>query len=67
MRHTVDYKDVNDEDFVYEIMWRYINPEVTGYPEPERTQARHVPEGTRIWKFESNCRKECNKLIKAKK
>lgn len=66
MRVTEENIHVKGHDHVFEIMYQYHNPEAST-PYPEKRKASEIPEGVRIWAIEINCRKECNKLIKAKK
>ena len=57
-RLTEDLQLVIDTDEVWEIMYRYVNPEYSR-AEPERRMVKNVPKKCKIWFHQSNCRLEC--------
>lgn len=54
MRFTEDHIPVAETDHVYEILYRYINPEYS-QPEPDLRKVKDIPPGTPIWKEKENC------------
>lgn len=65
MRPTEDGHIVSNTDQVYEIIYQYINPEVS-VPVSNRTEVSKIPQGTKIWVHESNCSHAINKMQKQK-
>lgn len=65
MRQTEDYNTVAESELVWEIMYQYINPEVSE-PYPDQRLVRLIPPGTRIWVHKNNCQAECDRIIKGK-
>lgn len=63
VRITEDNHTVKGNELVYEIMYRYYNPEVS-LPEPEQRAVRLIPEDRPIWLHRQNCQIECDRIIK---
>jgi len=63
MRITEEGYQVEENEFVYEIMYRYYNEEVS-LPEPDGKLARQVPMGLKVWKSELECRKACKERLR---
>lgn len=61
MRITNDGHAVKYSDFVYEILYTYLNAEAS-IAEPAISKAEDIPIKFPIWKIEANCQKECDKL-----
>jgi len=57
-RITEDFQLVEPSDYVWEIMYRYVNPEFSR-AEPERRLVNSIPGKVKIWFHQSNCRLEC--------
>lgn len=58
---TEDNHWVDSTTAVWEIMWRYLNPEVS-LAEPEERPAGFVPRMNKIWKDRGVCKRVCNRL-----
>ena len=50
---------VSLEDKAYEVLFTYINPEVTEAV-PHETIVKNIPIGYKFWDSYYQCRKECN-------
>jgi hypothetical protein len=61
MIKTFDGCLVTEYDRVYEIMWYWVNYELS-IAYPQWTQARRMPEGVRMWRNIHKCRRVCDKL-----
>lgn len=66
IRITQDGHKVMDNEKVYEILYVYVNAEVTEAV-PHETIAKEVPIGYKIWKVKNICIMECNKRNSEKK
>lgn len=60
-RITVEGKKVDKYETVWEIMYRYVNPEVS-LAYPQEMICKDVPEGVRIWKYRNNCFLKCARI-----
>lgn len=63
-RRTEDNNHAAETDTVYEIMYQWLNAEVST-PYPSRAIVAQIPITAKIWTHECNCQKECNKIIKS--
>lgn len=63
LRKTEDENWVLEGELVWEIMFRFINWEVS-IAEPEQRAVRDIPEHYKIWKHLSNCIRACRKINK---
>jgi hypothetical protein len=61
MRYTQDEMQVFDTDMVWEILFRYLNPE-TSVAEPETRMVKLIPPQARIWAYHATCEAECRRL-----
>lgn len=61
MRTTVDGYSAYKKDIVYEIIWVYINPEVSEAV-PYATDIQTAPAKVKIWLKEYICQAECDEL-----
>lgn len=62
-RTTVDGKKVDKYEQVWEIMYRYVNPEVS-LAYPQETRCDQVPDKVKIWHSRSECLIKCMKINK---
>lgn len=58
-RITKDGHTVEETDFVYEVMYRYLNAEAS-LAEPEKRMMKDVPKEVNIWKYRLACWIVCN-------
>lgn len=58
---TIDGHIVTENDLVYEIMYRYYNPEYSD-PVPEQRKLKDIPQGTKVWYRKINCHVECQRI-----
>jgi len=63
-RITEDLPVVRDTDEVWEIMYRYVNPEYSR-AEPEKRMVKNIPDKYKIWFHQSNCRLACMRINKS--
>lgn len=64
-RRTEDMNIATDTDQVFEIMWQWINAEIS-IPFPSRRIVSEIPITAKIWTHEYNCQKECNKIFRSR-
>lgn len=63
MRLSEDGNWLLEEEYAYEVMWAWINAEISeAYP--ERRIVKEIPMGYKIFKHESNCKRHCAYLNK---
>lgn len=60
-RLTEDLHLVSQSEDVWEVMYRYINAEVS-IAEPEKRMVKQIPVGVKIWVHYSACRLHCGRL-----
>jgi hypothetical protein len=51
----------NETALVWEIMWQYVNPEVS-IAYAEKRPMCEIPPDVRVWKRRNRCVRECRKL-----
>lgn len=60
----LDVGPVDASERVFEVMYQYLNAEVSGWAYPESREAVKIPPSVRIWKHQINCQKECDRINK---
>lgn len=63
MRITADNIPVSPHEAIWEVVFRYINAEVS-WAEAEQKESLRVPEQYHIWKYLSNCEAKCREVNK---
>ncbi len=58
---TQDGHVVTPYSSVYEVMYRYLNAEVS-VPEPEKRFVIDIPPGTKYWLDKRECERECRRI-----
>lgn len=60
-RFTEDFHFVPEYGEAWEIMYKYLNPEISeAYPEERKVS--EIPMGAPIWLHKENCERECRKI-----
>lgn len=64
MRWTVDGYQLKNDQYAWEIQYRWLNFEIS-LANAVKTRVGEMPENTRIWKAPSKLRLLCNKINRA--